>query len=97
MMLVAVLTATAQEVTGNAKDKFGTATISNISEFNVAPVTLTFAKNGGSTDPAYNKAGDCRIYAKNTITAACTTGNLTKIVFTISAQGKKRLTDLTHQ
>ena len=95
MMLVAVLTATAQEVTGNAMEKFGTATISNISEFNVAPVTLTFAKNGGSTDPAYNKAGDCRIYAKNTITAACTTGNLTKIVFTISAQGKKRLTDLT--
>ena len=87
--------ATAEEVSGNAKETFGTATIDKISEFKVAPVTLTFAKNGGSTEPAYNKAGDCRAYAKNTITATCSAGNLTKIVFTVSAQGKKRLTDLT--
>ena len=82
-------------VTGNAKENFGSATVNGISEFKVDPVTLTFAKNDGATAPAYNKAGDCRIYAKGSITANCTAGNLTKIVFTVSAQGKKRLTDLT--
>ena len=82
-------------VTGNAKENFGSATVSGISEFKVDPVTLTFAKNDGATAPAYNKAGDCRIYAKGSITATCSAGNLTKIVFTVSAQGKKRLTDLT--
>ena len=87
--------ATADEVSGNAKEVFGTATIDKISEFKVNPVTLTFNKNDGVTEPAYNKAGDCRTYAKNTITATCSAGNLTKIVFTVSAQGKKRLTDLT--
>ena len=56
---------------------------------------MTFAKNNGSTAPAYNKAGDCRIYAKGSITANCSDGNLTKIVFVVSDQGKKRLTDLT--
>ena len=78
----------------NAKDYFGDATI-NISKIVEAPVTLTFAKNNGGTEPAYNKAGDCRIYAKGSITAACSAGNLTRIVFEVSAQGKKRLTDLT--
>ena len=82
------------EVTGNATVNYGTSTI-EIEKFEVAPVTLTFAKNSGSTAPAYNKAGDCRIYAKGSITATCSAGNLTKIVFTISAQGKKRITDLT--
>ena len=82
-------------VTGNAKENFGSSTVNSISEFKVDPVTLTFAKNDGATAPAYNKAGDCRIYAKGSITANCTAGNLTKIVFTVSAQGKKRLTDLT--
>ena len=84
----------AEEVTGNAATTFGSAT-TNVTEFIVDPVTLTFSKADGSTAPAYNKSGDCRIYAKNTITATCSTGNLTKIVFTVSAQGKKRLTDLT--
>ena len=84
----------ATEVTGNAAVNYGTATI-EIGKFEVAPVTLTFAKNNGSTAPAYNKAGDCRIYAKGSITATCSVGVLTKIVFTISDQGKKRITDLT--
>ena len=82
-------------VTGNAAVNYGTATINTIEKFEVAPVTLTFAKNDGQTQPAYNKAGDCRIYAKGSITATCSAGNLTKIVFVVSDQGKKRLTDLT--
>ena len=84
----------AEEVTGNALETYGTSNIS-ITEFKVDPVTLTFAKANGTTAPAYNKAGDCRIYAKGTITATCSTGTLTRIVFTVSAQGLKRLTDLT--
>ena len=86
--------ATAEEVTGVAKDFFGTATIDIKVPFEVEPVTLTFAKNDGQTAPAFNKSGDCRAYAKNTITATCSAGNLTKIVFTISSQGKKRLPDV---
>ena len=94
--LLAITSVQAQTtVTGNAKENFGSATLSGISEFKVDPVTLTFAKNDGATAPAYNKAGDCRVYAKGSITATCSAGNLTKIVFTVSAQGKKRLTDLT--
>ena len=94
--LMALASVQAQKtVTGNAKENFGSSTVNSISEFKVDPVTLTFAKNDGATAPAYNKAGDCRIYAKGSITANCTAGNLTKIVFTVSAQGKKRLTDLT--
>ena len=88
--------ATAEEVTGVAKDVYGTATIDIKAPFEAGPVSLTFVKGeGSSTAPAFNKSGDCRAYAKNTITATCTAGNLTKIVFTISSQGKKRLTDIT--
>ena len=88
--------ATAEEVTGVAKDVYGTATIDIKAPFEAGPVSLTFVKGeGSSTAPAFNKSGDCRAYAKNTITATCTAGNLTKIVFTISSQGKKRLTEIT--
>ncbi len=91
-----VSVATADEVTGVAKDVYGAATIDIKAPFEAGPVSLTFAKGeGSSTAPAFNKSGDCRAYAKNTITATCTAGNLTKIVFTISSQGKKRLTDIT--
>ena len=87
--------ATAEEVTGVAKDVYGSATVDIETPFEAGPVTLTFDKSGGGTAPAFNKSGDCRAYAKNTITATCSAGNLTKIVFTVSSQGKKRLTDLT--
>ena len=87
--------ATAEEVTGVAKDVYGSATIDIKTPFEAGPVTLTFDKSGGGTAPAFNKSGDCRAYAMNTITATCSAGNLTKIVFTVSSQGKKRLTDLT--
>ena len=88
--------ATAEEVTGVATDVYGSATADIKTPFEAGPVTLTFAKGeGSSTAPAFNKSGDCRAYAKNTVTATCSAGNLTKIVFTISSQGKKRLTDVT--
>ena len=58
--------------------------------------TFTAEKNNGSTAPAYNTNGkDVRLYAKNTLTIKAASGNMTKIVFNISAQGKKRLTSIT--
>lgn len=84
-------------VTGVAADFYGSATITIEEDFVVdSNITFSFVKSeGSSTAPAYNKAGDIRTYAKNTITATCASGNITKIIFKISAQGKKRLTDLT--
>ena len=60
-----------------------------------SPFTLTFAKNNGSTEPTYNSNGDVRLYAKGTVTVASAGGNMTKIVFNLSAQGKKRLAPIT--
>ena len=58
--------------------------------------TFTAVKNNGTTAPAFNSNGkDLRLYAKNTFTVANSAGNMTKIVFTISTQGKKRLTEIT--
>ena len=60
--------------------------------------TFTALKNNGSTNPAFNtNGGDLRIYAKGTFTVSNSAGNMTKIVFTISTQGKRRLTELLLQ
>lgn len=45
-----------------------------------------------ATAPSFNRAGDLRLYAKNTFTITTTGPEMTKIVFNISAQGLKRLT-----
>ena len=58
--------------------------------------TFTAVKNDGSTNPAFNaNGGDVRLYAKNTLTITNSAGNMTKIVFTISTQGKRRLTEVS--
>ena len=60
--------------------------------------TFTFKamKNNGSTNPAFNaNDGDVRLYAKNTLTITNSAGNMTKIVFNISTQGKTRLAEVT--
>ncbi len=58
--------------------------------------TFTADKGTGKTNPAFNAAnGDLRIYANSTFTIANSAGNMTKIVFNISTQGKKRLTEIT--
>lgn len=52
-------------------------------------------KNNGSTNPTVNSgANDLRVYAKGTL-RILTEKTMTAIVFNISAQGKKRLTDIT--
>lgn len=58
--------------------------------------SLTCAKNDGASKPVYNTTyKDVRTYAKNSVTLTSTTGNMSKVVFAISTQGQKRLTDLT--
>ena len=58
-------------------------------------ITVSTAKNTGSTEPAYNATGkDLRIYAKGSITISAE-ANITAISFTISTAGKKRLAPLT--
>lgn len=59
-------------------------------------ITITIDKSGGQTAPTVSStANDCRAYANNVITVSSTTGNMTEIVFNISSNGKKRLTDVT--
>lgn len=58
--------------------------------------TVTTVKNNGSTEPTVNaNANDCRVYAKGSITVENSSANITKLVFNISAAGKKRLADIT--
>lgn len=96
LMLTAINIQAQTTVTGVAADKYGSATITIEEDFVVGDVTLSVVKGeGSSTAPAFNKAGDIRAYALNVITVSCSNGNLTEIVFDLSAQGLKRLTDLT--
>lgn len=58
-------------------------------------ISVTTAKNGGGTEPAYNATGkDLRVYAKGSVTIEAAQ-NITAISFTISTQGKRRLAPLT--
>lgn len=72
----------------------GGATMNAPESWTNGDFTFTTAKNDGQTAPAYNKAGDLRLYAKNTfgITAK---NAMTSIVFDISTQGLKRLAPVT--
>lgn len=57
--------------------------------------SLALVKNDGATAPVYNETGkDIRTYAKNTLTLTTSGAAMTKVVFNISAQGMKRLTDV---
>jgi len=58
--------------------------------------TFTAVKNDGSTNPAFSTTGkDLRLYGKNTLTITNSAVNMTKIVFNISNQGKRRLAEVT--
>ena len=81
----------AEEATFTCKTDLGTATVAVTSWSPSDDFKFEFAANKG-TAPSYNKAGDVRLYAKNTATLTANNGiTVTKVVFTISAQGKKRL------
>lgn len=58
--------------------------------------TISAVKNNGSNAPTYNANGkDVRAYAKNTLTIESSGKAMLKVVFNISAQGKKRLAPIT--
>ena len=62
----------------------------------VSGYTFTADKGEGKTAPAYNTNGkDVRLYALNTLNIKSASGNMTKITFNLSAQGKKRLPPIT--
>ncbi len=64
-------------------------------EFTASGISVTTAKNDGTTAPVYNATGkDLRVYAKGSITLSAEQ-NITGISFEISTQGKKRLAPLT--
>ncbi|MBS5528685.1 MAG: Ig-like domain-containing protein [Prevotella sp.] len=62
----------------------------------VAPFSFEAFKNAGQTKPTQNaNFKDIRLYAKNSLNVSTTASGMTKMVFTISAAGKKRWVDVT--
>ncbi len=58
--------------------------------------TITASKEDGSSSPTVNATAlDFRAYAKNSVKVESSAANITKIVFYISTNGKKRWTDVT--
>lgn len=84
----------AEDVTLTMADLFGSSTISGITEKTSGDITMTFSKASGSTAPAYNKAGDVRLYAKNTFTIKSTGAEITNISFAISTQGLTQFSEI---
>lgn len=81
----------AQAVTINATEL---SAIGDNVEVKAKGFTFVAAKNNGGSAPTYNAGGlDVRVYAKGSLTVSGK--QLTKLVFNISTQGKKRLTDIT--
>lgn len=97
LLLLFTLGLAAQAVTYTV---IGQKTTNDVATFTLDPangVTLTAVKNNGQTAPTFNNNGkDARIYAKGTATIkAAADQKITKIVFNISKQGKKRLAPIT--
>ena len=66
-------------------NSLGETTINQIEKITVGDVTFSFGKGEGQTPPAYNKAGDIRLYAKNVMTVTAATGvNVTEVKFTLA-------------
>ena len=58
--------------------------------------SVVINKQSGATNPTVNaNYNDCRAYAMNTVTLTHSSKNITSLVFYLSAQGLKRLTDIT--
>ncbi|MBR5657487.1 MAG: chitobiase/beta-hexosaminidase C-terminal domain-containing protein, partial [Prevotella sp.] len=91
MMLCGTMFADDKTITGSQLTDYGKEGGVTVDGF-----TFIALKNGGGSDPTVNAtAGDARLYAKNTLTIKSANGNMTKLVFNISTQGKKRLTSIT--
>ena len=58
--------------------------------------SVVINKSSGGTNPTVNgNNNDCRAYAKNTVTISHSSKNITSLVFYLSNQGVRRLTDIT--
>ena len=65
-------------------------------DFKAGVYSFVADKAESTNAPAYNATGkDLRVYAKGTLTVSNSKENMTKIVFNISSQGKKRLAPIT--
>ena len=84
------------EITWNSDKDWTVIGTTNIS-YTSGDYTISASKaSNPSTPPTVNsKANDFRTYAKNTFTVTSSKDNITKIVFYISTNGKKRWTDAT--
>ena len=60
--LMACVSIHAEEVTFNFKELYGSETLSSISSQTVDGITISYAKNGAGTAPAFNKDGSLRLY-----------------------------------
>mgnify|MGYP000000543518 FL=1 len=68
----------------------------DVSSFTAQGFAFTTAKNKGITAPAYNAAGDLRLYAKCSMTITAPAGvNITAINYTISKKGLNRQSNFT--
>ena len=68
----------------------------DVSSFTAQGFAFTTAKNKGQTAPAYNAAGDLRLYAKCSMTITAPAGvNITAINYTISKKGLNRQSNFT--
>ncbi len=82
------MSASAAETTITFADWFS-ATI-DFKEMTQDGFTFTASKGTGTNAPSYNKAGDVRLYAGNTLTIN-SDETITSITFTLSSQGKQQL------
>ena len=84
------------EITWNSDKDWTVIGTTNIS-YTSGDYTISASKaSNPSSNPTVNsKANDFRTYAKNTFTVTSSKANITKIVFYISSNGKKRWADVT--
>ena len=83
------------EITWSSQSDWTGINTANIS-YTSGDYTISASKATGGTNPTVNQNNkDFRAYANNTFTVTSSKDNITKIVFYISTQGKKRWTDVT--
>ncbi|MDD6746111.1 MAG: Ig-like domain-containing protein [Bacteroidales bacterium] len=97
MMLICFLNPRANAQTFKFSDLYGTATINDISTLpkSIGSITISFAKGNSSSNPAYNKLGEVRLYGGKsatvldgcTMTVTSSDKNITKIVLTCGSIG----------
>lgn len=80
--------------TGGAQTTIDFTKVAWNNGYTQAPFSFKAAKGNGGTNPTQSAAKDIRLYAKNTLTVSTTGNKITKIVFSISKQGKEQWADL---